>query len=152
MSEKLPELEKLLVSKSRRSTGYLTSLTFVLIGIYILGTAFWRYYSLGDTKNLVPNLILGCAAFFVVRYQKLNYISPIGPVRETHTWLTHHREVLKWDDIQFITIMHKGSETMLYFEKDVTGWKVLFETSQTDELKAIFKKYIPNMEINEMNR
>jgi hypothetical protein len=73
-------------------------------------------------------------------------------VKETHTWITHHREVMKWEEINFITLMHKGDETMVFLERDTLGWKVLFKCDQVNDLKKIFKQYIPDIEINEMTR
>lgn len=126
--------------------------TFAAIGVYLLGGTFWRYYSLGITDKVLPNIILGFASFFALRYRKLVYVSPIGMVKETHTWITHHREVLKWEEIQFITLMNRKSETMVFLERDVLGWKVLFERDQMVDLKKIFRNYIPDIEINEMER
>ena len=126
--------------------------TFAAIGVYLLGSTFWRYYSLGITDKVLPNIILGFASFFALRYRKLVYVSPIGMVRETHTWITHHREVLKWEEIQFSTLMNRKSETMVFLERDVLGWKVLFERDQVEDLKRIFKQYIPDIEINEIDR
>lgn len=126
--------------------------TFAAIGVYLLGITFWRYYSLGITDKVLPNIILGFASFFALRYRKLVYVSPIGMVKETHTWITHHREVLKWEEIQFITLMNRKSETMVFLERDVLGWKVLFERDQMVDLKKIFRNYIPDIEINEMER
>lgn len=126
--------------------------TFAAIGVYLLGSTFWRYYSLGITDKVLPNIILGFASFFALRYRKLVYVSPIGMVKETHTWITHHREVLKWEEIQFITLMNRKSETMVFLERDVLGWKVLFERDQMVDLKKIFRNYIPDIEINEMER
>ena len=48
--------------------------------------------------------------------------------------------------------MHKGDETMVFLERDTLGWKVLFERDQVSDLKKFFKQYIPDIEINEMNR
>lgn len=126
--------------------------TFAAIGVYLLGGTFWRYYSLGITDKVLPNIILGVASFFALKYQKLVYVSPIGMVKETHTWITHHREVMKWEEIQFITLMNRKSETMVFLERDVLGWKVLFERDQMVDLKKIFRNYIPDIEINEMER
>ncbi len=126
--------------------------TFAAIGVYLIGGTLWRYYSLGITDKALPNIILGVASFFVLKYQKLVYLSPIGMVKETHTWITHHREVMKWKEIKFITLMHKKGETMVFLERDSLGWKVLFERDQVNDLKRILKQYIPDIEINEIDR
>ena len=152
MQGKLPELENLLVSRSGRTTSNYKTATFAAIGIYLIGGTLWRYYSQGVTEKILPNIILGFASFFALNYLKLVYLSPIGMVKETHTWITHHREVMKWEDIKFITLMHKGGETMVFLERDTLGWKVLFERDQVSDLKKFFKQYIPDIEINEMNR
>ena len=152
MQGKLPELESLIVSKSGMTASNFKTATFAAIGVYLLGGTFWRYYSLGITDKVLPNIILGFASFFALKYQKLVYVSPIGMVKETHTWITHHREVLKWEEIQFITLMNRKSETMVFLERDVLGWKVLFERDQMVDLKKIFRNYIPDIEINEMER
>ncbi len=152
MQGKLPELENLLVSRSGRTTSNYKTATFAAIGIYLIGGTLWRYYSQGVTEKILPNIILGFASFFALNYRKLVYLSPIGMVKETHTWITHHREVMKWEDVKFITLMHKGGETMVFLERDTLGWKVLFERDQVSDLKKFFKQYIPDIEINEMNR
>ena len=152
MQGKLPELENLLVSRSGRTTSNYKTATFAAIGIYLIGGTLWRYYSQGVTEKILPNIILGFASFFALNYRKLVYLSPIGMVKETHTWITHHREVMKWEEINFITLMHKGGETMVFLERDTLGWKVLFERDQVSDLKKFFKQYIPDIEINEMNR
>ena len=132
MQGKLLELENLLVSRSGRTTSNYKTATFAAIGIYLIGGTLWRYYSQGVTEKILPNIILGFASFFALNYRKLVYLSPIGMVKETHTWITHHREV--------------------FLERDTLGWKVLFERDQVSDLKKFFKQYIPDIEINEMNR
>ena len=152
MQGKLPELENLLVSRSGRTTSNYKTATFAAIGIYLIGGTLWRYYSQGVTEKILPNIILGFASFFALNYRKLVYLSPIGMVKETHTWITHHREVMKWEEIKFITLMHKKGATMVFLERDNLGWKVLFERDQVNDLKRIFKQYIPDIEINEIDR
>ena len=98
------------------------------------------------------NILIGLSSFFALKYQKLVYISPLGPVKETHTWITHHRETLRWDEIKFITIMYRRGEAMVFFERDVLGWKVLFDESQIDALKELFKKYVPKVTVNDIKR
>jgi len=149
---KLPELENLLVSRSGMTASNYKTATFAAIGVYLIGGTLWKYYSLGIADKVLPNIILGFASFFVLKYQKLVYVSPIGVVKETHTWITHHREVMKWEEIKFITLMHKKGETMVFLERDSLGWKVLFERDQVEDLKRIFKQYIPDTEINEIDR
>ena len=152
MQGKLPELENLLVSRSGMTASNYKTATFAAIGVYLIGGTLWKYYSLGIADKVLPNIILGFASFFVLKYQKLVYVSPIGVVKETHTWITHHREVMQWEEVNFITLMHKKGETMVFLERDNLGWKVLFQRDQVNDLKKIFKQYIPDIEINEIDR
>ena len=151
MSRKLPPLEKLLVSKNGRSTSYLRSGAFVAIGIYLLWSTWWRYNH-GITENWQWNLLLGFCSFFVVNYRKLVYVSPNGFVKETHTWITHYREELKWNEIKFITIMYRRDEAMVFLEQDVLGWKLLFDKDQIPAMKNLLAVHAPKIEINEMQR
>jgi len=150
--QKLAIIEKLLISKSGQTAGNFKTATFAAIGIYLIGITLWRYYALGTTEKAVSNTIIGLSSFFALKYEKVNYISPLGIVRETHTWITHHREIMKWEEIKFITIMHKHNEAMVFFERDVLGWKILFEEKQIDGLKKLFKLYIPEIDVNDISR
>lgn len=149
---KLPELDRLLVSKSGHAAGNFKTIVFALIGVYTLGFTAWRYFAQGITTNALYNIIIGVMCFFVLKYEKLVYVSPVGIVKETHTWFSHHREVLKWSEVKFVTIMHKRKESMVFLERDTLGWKVLFGLEQIPELKTLFAKYIPSVEVDEMAR
>lgn len=97
-------------------------------------------------------MLVACMAFFVIGYRKLIYVSQDGMVKETHTWLSHHRELLKWSEVKYITIMYKVGHAMVFLERDALGWKVLFTKEQIPELREIFKKYLPpDIGINEIN-
>ncbi|MEG1798858.1 MAG: hypothetical protein RR214_01610 [Synergistaceae bacterium] len=150
MSQKLVPLQRLLVSKTGSANTNMKTFTFAAIGVYLIGSTAWRYFSAGITDGMTSNLIIGAAAFFVLKYQKVVYVSPVGMVKETHTWITHHRELLRWEDIAFITIMRKRKQTLVFLERDTLGWKLLFDNDQVDELKSLFEQYIPEVEINDI--
>ena len=150
MSQKLVPLQRLLVSKTGSANSNFKTFTFAAIGVYLPGSTLWRYYSRGITEGMLSNLIIGFASFFALKYQKIVYLSPIGMVKETHTWVTHHRELLKWEEIKFITIMKKRKQTLVFLEKDTLGWKLLFDNDQVSDLKNLFAKYAPDIEINDM--
>lgn len=152
MPQKLAPLEKLLVSKSGYIATTCKSITFALIGVYGFGTAAWMYFVNNSTQHLASNLLIGCAAVFVINYRKLVYVSPEGMARDTHTWFAHYRELLKWNDVKSIGIMYKGSEAMVFLEQDVLGGKYMFDANQIDDLKKLFKKYLPGKDINEIDR
>lgn len=92
--------------------------------------------------------MVGALSFFVIGYQKLVYASPDGIVKETRTWLTDHREIMRWDEIQFVSIIYRGKEAMVFLERDTFGWKVLFGRDQIPALKDIFAEYIPAVDID----
>lgn len=86
----------------------------------------------------------------MVKYEKRIYVSPLGFVKETHTWHTHHREILPWDEVRCITLRAKNGRLMLLAERDVTGWKLFFKTEDQAKLKEIFKRYAPKVKVNEI--
>lgn len=124
------------------------STIFALTGVYLIGLTAWRYFSSGVSTGAQYALLVGALSFFVVKYRKLVYVSSVGVVRETRTWRTAHREVFLWDDVQFISIIFRGNEAMVFMERDSMGWKVLFGRDQIPALREIFAKYIPDIEID----
>ena len=61
-------------------------------------------------------------------------------MKDTHTWFSHHREVLRWDEIRHVTLVTKGMGLTAFLEKDVVGWKLLFERNDMAALDGLFKK------------
>lgn len=148
----LSEQKRLLVSKSGKSMGTLKTWFFCLLGCYLVGSGAWRLYNGVPFKTVIHSLLIGTACLLVMRYKKLLYVSPEGFVKETHTWFTHHREMLRWEEVQFITMMYRREEVMVFVERDVLGWKMMFESSQSEDLKDLFDEFIPDIEVNEIQR
>lgn len=121
---------------------------FALSGFYLIGITAWRYFSRGVSTGAQYTLLVGALSFLVIRYRKLVYVSSVGVVRETRTWRTAYREILSWDEVQFISIICRGNEAMVFIERDSMGWKVLFGRDQISALREIFAKYIPDVEID----
>lgn len=144
----MTELDRLLVSKSGWAVGRLKSIIFALSGLYLIAITAWRYISRGVSDGAQYTLLVGALSFIVIRYRKLVYVSNVGVVRETRTWRTAHREILPWNEVQFISIIFRGNEAMVFMERDSMGWKVLFGRDQVPALLDIFAKYIPDVEID----
>ena len=138
MAEKLAPLESLLVSASGREAGKWKSITFAMIAVYLLLTA-------------LLNLFLGCCSVVVIKYEKLIYVSPLGFVKETHTWVSHHRELLPWNEVKYVTLTTRGSRLMALIEKDEIGWKLFFKKDDLPELKEILKKHAPKVPVNDIS-
>lgn len=79
-------------------------------------------------------------------------MTPDGLVNETSTWLSSHSDLFQWDEVKYVTILTNGNHSIFFFERGAAGWKVLFGKDQVPELKEILKKYIPDVEISEINR
>ena len=127
MAEKLAPLESLLVSASGREAGKWKSITFAMIAAYLLLTAVWQFSHEEVTQRALLNLFLGCCSVVVIKYEKLIYVSPLGFVKETHTWVSHHRELLPWNEVKYVTLTTRGSRLMALIEKDEIGWKLFFK-------------------------
>ena len=150
MAQQLEPLESLLASASGREAGKWKSITFAAIAVYLLCTAAWQFWSGDFGQKAWLNLLLGCCSVLVVKYEKRIYVSPLGFVKETHTWHTHHREILPWDEVRCITLRAKNGRLMLLAERDVTGWKLFFKTEDQAKIKEIFKRYAPKVKVNEI--
>ncbi|MDO5562702.1 MAG: hypothetical protein Q4F74_03720 [Synergistaceae bacterium] len=152
MTNKLPELEKLLVSNSGRSNSTLMSAGLFAVGTYLLGSLAWKYWTGKKADGAAFDIIISLAAFFLMRYQKMIYIAPEGIVRELHTWISHGREIVQWKDIHLVTILSKKNECIAFFEKGTLSVKISFKREQIGELKGILDKYIPDVEVREIER
>jgi len=126
-------------------------MVFGFVGAYLIATTAWRYFADGITTGAPYTLLVGVMSFLVISYQKLTYVSLPGIIKETRTWFFHHREILRWSDIKFVSIMYRGDLAMVFLERDILGWKVLFLKEQIPKLKELFEEHIPEVEINEIN-
>ncbi|MEG1642040.1 MAG: hypothetical protein RR272_02900 [Synergistaceae bacterium] len=150
MTNNLQPLDILITSKSTIKESMPKNILFFIIGAYLLTTSIYKYISAGSTKYLLTSILLGIAALVVIRFRKLIYIAKEGIVTETHTWFTHHRELLEWKDVKSVTIMERNGALVVFAEKDTFGWKARFEKSQHDELRSILSKYLKDKEIKEI--
>lgn len=144
-------MDRLLVSKSGQAAGRVKSAVFGLTGAYLIAITAWRYFAYGITSGAQYTIFVGVLSFFVISYSKRVYLSSSGVVRETRTWRTSHCEVMRWDEIKAVSIVYRGKEAMAFLERDAMGWKALFGRDQVPELKAIFAKYIPDIDIDEVD-
>ncbi|MBQ9881813.1 MAG: hypothetical protein IJM42_04270 [Synergistes sp.] len=150
MKQQLEPLESLLSSASAREAGKWKSGAFAVIAVYLLFTGLWQLTKGNYGQKAWLNIFLGLCSAMVVRYEKRIYISELGLVKETHTWFSHHREILPWKEIRSVTLQTKGERVMLFAERDVTGWKLLFGKGDMPKLKELIKQYAPKLKITEV--
>ncbi|MCF0247957.1 MAG: hypothetical protein HUJ86_05050 [Synergistes sp.] len=143
--------EVLLASASGRELGRMKSIVFALIAAYLFLSGGWLIFHHGETQKILMNIGLGFCALAVVKYVKKVYVSPIGFVKETHTWFSHHREILPWSDVKSVTINVRGQNMMALIERDIVGWKLFFYKNEKEKLKSILKEYVPNVPINDLS-
>ena len=137
----------ILLSKSGSEAGKWKSVMFVIIAAYLFATGIWMLKTGGSVSRAITNLALGACSLIVTKYQKKVYLSPIGFVKETHTWFTHHRQVLPWKDIQHVTLMSKGERLIAFIEKDSLGSKIFFERKDIPLIKETVKQHGPKIPI-----
>lgn len=137
----------ILLSKSGGEAGMWKSVMFAIIAVYLFATGFWMIRTEGITQRALINILMGLCSVAVTKYQKKIYLSPEGFVRETHTWFSHHRQLLPWRQIQHVTLMSKGEKLIAFLEKDTLGWKLIFERKDIPLIKETVKKYGPKIPI-----
>lgn len=150
----LEQLECLLVSKSSRTVNGWKRFTFGALAAYLAVTGVMEFMNEGFSQKVAVNAFLCVCSLLVLKFEKKIYASPLGFVKDTHTWFSHHRELLRWDDIRHVTLVTKGTGLTAFLEKDVVGWKLLFERNDMAALDGLFKKYAPKVKvvIKEMGR
>jgi hypothetical protein len=92
-------------------------------------------------------VLVGAIVLYISGYSKRIYLSDEGIVRETGSWVRKSRSVLGWQDVQYVGLAKRGTRMMAFFEKDITGWKVLFNADDEPKLREILGKYRPEIEI-----
>ncbi|MEG1602024.1 MAG: hypothetical protein RRY12_03520 [Cloacibacillus sp.] len=147
MARNLEPLENIISSKSGRESGVWKSISFALIALYLLTAGVWQIYHDGLTGRAALNIFLGLCSIVVTKYEKRIYLSPEGFVKETHTWFSHHRDMLPWSEIQHVTLMSKGEKLLAFIERDTLGWKLLFERKDIPLLKETIKQHAPKIPI-----
>ena len=143
----LEKLDSLLESKSSAYSRGWRRFTFAAIGVYLAASAIYEFAKSGASQRVFLNVFLCLCAFLVLKFEKRIYVSPLGFVKETKTWFSHHREILAWDEIGHVTLVTKGLSLTAFLEKDITGWKVLFTRNDLAALDGIFRKYAPKLKV-----
>ena len=143
----LEQLECLLVSKSSRTINGWRRFTFGALAASLAVTGVMEFMNEGFSQKIAINAFLCVCGLLVLKFEKKIYASPLGFVKDTHTWFSHHREVLRWDEIRHVTLVTKGMGLTAFLEKDVVGWKLLFERNDMAALDGLFKKYAPKVKV-----
>ena len=143
----LEQLECLLESKSSRTINGWKRFTFGALAAYLAVTGVMDFMSEGFSQKTVITAFLCVCGLLVLKFEKKIYASPLGFVKDTHTWFSHHREVLPWSEVRHVTLVTKGTGLTAFIEKDVIGWKLLFERNDMAALDGLFKKYAPKVKV-----
>ena len=143
----LEQLECLLVSKSSRTINGWRRFTFGALAAYLAVTGVMEFMNEGFSQKVAINAFLCVCGLLVLKFEKKIYASPLGFVKDTHTWFSHHREVLRWDEIRHVTLVTKGMGLTAFLEKDVVGGKLLFERNDMAALDGLFKKYAQKVKV-----
>jgi len=92
-------------------------------------------------------LFVGAAILYACGYRKRIYLTEEGIVRETKTWMNRNREVFPWAELGHVGLAFRRNQMMVFFERDILGWKVLFDRAQEGQLREILDKFSPGIEI-----
>lgn len=118
-----------------------------LLGVLLVGDAM-RSFFFGSGGQVSAKFIIGAACLYVIGASKAFYVSEEGVVKETRTWLGRRREVLAWNEVKFVTLAFRGDKMLAFFERDTSGWKVLFRRSDGDALRALIAQMAPGVEVD----
>jgi hypothetical protein len=112
----------------------------LLFGLYCIYSSFSEF--------AIHKLILAIAAFYGIIYKKRIYVSSEGLVKEVKGILGTSVEFFPWQEVKAVTFSFKGDAMMVFFERGITGWKILFKREEEALLKELLSKYAPKAGID----
>ena len=122
-------------------------------GIFLLAYALLAFLSVKEKAFLY--LMTGGAMLFISGFHKRAFLAPQGVVRESWSWTGKNVQVLPWERISHITLVYRGDQMMVFFERgleETTGIRVLFQRAQEETLRRLFKQYIPSIPLETMDK
>ncbi len=125
----------------------------VLGGIFLLAYALLAFLTVKEKSFLY--LMTGGAMIFISGYHRRIFLSPQGVVRESRSWTGKHLQVLPWEKVSHVTLVHRGEQMMVFFERgleETTGIRVLFQRDQEERVREILKEYIPGIPLETMDK
>ncbi len=102
----------------------------------------------GICIGMFQEVLIGATFMYASGYRKRIFISEDGLVKETRLWRRTRTTVLSWSEIKHVSLARRASKIIAFFEKDVTGWRALFNDEDEPKLRAILQKYIPEVGIS----
>lgn len=121
-------------------------------GLLLLGGVV-RSLILGATGGMeLQRGLIGLFCLLAAGYKKRIYLSPEGIVKETKNWTGRYREVFLWKDVRHVTLVFRGNGLMCFFEKDMKGWRLLFDASQERVVRDILSTHIPKTDVEVMHK
>ena len=124
----------------------------IAFGIVFLSMALKGFVSGESILRVLYNLAFSAICLYGATINKKLYVSDVGVVREMKALGRHVRRVLPWSDVKFVTLVFRRTEMMVFFEVDATGWKVLFSRDQESQIRDILEEYIPEVDVNVMEK
>jgi hypothetical protein len=124
----------------------------LLGGIALLAYALLAFLTVREKAFLY--LLTGGAMLFISGFHKRAFLSPRGVVRESRSWTGKNVRLLPWEKISHITLVYRGDQMMAFFERgeETTGVRMLFQRDQEERVRGIFKKYIPGIPLESMDK
>ncbi len=119
-----------------------------VVGAFLVGDALRRVTGGVPVKALTSQIFIGLCALYVLGFRKKLYLGTEGVVRETKSWFLNNRDVLPWSEIRHVTLAFRRDKMLALFERDLTGWKLLFPRSVEGELRETLREFIPEVEVS----
>lgn len=122
----------------------------VVFGVVFLSAGVKGFMNGESILKVCYNLALAAICLYGVTIRRRLYLSEEGVVREMVAWGRHVRRILPWDDVKLVSLAFRQSDMMVFFEVDVTGWKVLFSREQESLVREILDDYIPDVKVQRL--
>jgi hypothetical protein len=119
----------------------------ITLGLALGYRAYESFTSAGLGREGLLMTFLALVCVYGAGISKKLYLSEAGVIREMHSWGRVLRRVLPWGDVRRVSLAYRGAHVMAFFDAGATGWKVLFSEDQEGTLLDILDEYIPDVEI-----
>jgi len=135
-------MEELLVSKSGAPFPSWMKWFAFAVGIVLVGD--------GMRVFMFHKILVGVFVLYVSGYEKRIALTTDGLVRTAGSWFRKSQTTLPWSEITHVAFSYRGKRMMGFFEKEITGWKVLFSRDDEPAVREILKEYIPDVEVESL--
>lgn len=144
--------EPLIDTEGAKTKNLSRSAVYAVFGVYLLGYSVYAIYRHESLKTILAALVMGAFILFASNFSKRFFLTEQGVVQSVKSWSGRRDTLLPWEELQLVSFVTEGEKLTAYFDNGEKVWKLEFESWRRKDLKALIRKKLPDMEINEITK